>query len=338
MHTTLLIADLLPPPGFALPVATPALDTLLSRSRISQSPGCTLEDALLAEFSTDKNAPIAALTRLADSDDPYIFTSTWLRADPVHFAVSRDNIQLFDSHVVNPTDDEMAAIAATLNQHFADVGIEVAFPDAARGYIAIKTNDVPHTTPLWAMGNASVFENLPQLTTKTRTNWRAISNEIQMLLHDHPVNEARQAAGALPINGLWLWGGGSLDDFSGQCRYDHVVARLALARGLAIATHCPQSTLPPAFTVTASNTLVVLHSATREIRAQSREAWPDAVATIDRDWITPATKALNGGQLKTLTIIVANEVNTITLDVRANGLGTRLQNLFRKKRTLRDFA
>ena len=48
--------------------------------------------------------------------------------------------------------------------------------------------------------------------------------------------------------------------------------------------------------------------------------------------------ALDGGQLKTLTIIVANEANTITLDVRANGLGTRLQNLFRKKRTLRDFA
>jgi hypothetical protein len=35
-------------------------------------------------------------------------------------------------------------------------------------------------------------------------------NEAQMLLHDHPVNQTREDSGRLPVNGLWLWGGGIL--------------------------------------------------------------------------------------------------------------------------------
>jgi len=37
--------------------------------------------------------------------------------------------------------------------------------------------------------------------------WRRILNEIQMVWHDHPVNEARIECGLPPINGVWLYGG-----------------------------------------------------------------------------------------------------------------------------------
>ncbi|MCB1639923.1 MAG: hypothetical protein KDI15_13865, partial [Thiothrix sp.] len=30
--------------------------------------------------------------------------------------------------------------------------------------------------------------------------------ELQMLLHQHPVNQARERQGQLPVNSLWLWG------------------------------------------------------------------------------------------------------------------------------------
>ncbi len=33
-------------------------------------------------------------------------------------------------------------------------------------------------------------------------------NEIQMLLHEHPVNQRRERARQLPVNGWWLWGFG----------------------------------------------------------------------------------------------------------------------------------
>ncbi len=347
MHITLLIADLIPPPGFTMPVAMPALDGLLTASHTKLTAGCTLEDALLAEFGTDGYAPIAAITRLADYPETSTVgrEKTWLRADPVHFAISRDNMQLFDSHVVKPTESEMRAIAETLNTHFVDEGLVVHYPNAARGYLQIKTNDVPITTPIWAMGNASVFDNLPRITTKSRTNWRARTNEIQMLLHDHSVNLAREAAGVVPINGLWLWGGGSLNNFDGGCEYEHVVARLALARGLAAACDCPQTTLPvsletwlanPAAKI--NNTLVVLHTASREIRAQDRALWPIELANIDRDWIAPAIAALTNGTLNSLTIVIPNEAKTLIIEARANSLITRIKRLFASKKSIRDFA
>lgn len=349
MHITLLIADLLPPPGFALPVAMPVLDAVLARSRVTVSAGGTLEDAVLDAFGCDAGAPVAAITALVDlADQPDSGTGkTWLRADPVHLAVSRDNIQLFDSHVIKPTAVEMAAIADTFNRYFLQDELRVCFPDAARGYIEIDANDVPVTTPIWAMGNASVFENLPCLSTKSRTNWRTRTNEIQMLLHDHPVNQAREVAGTVPINGLWLWGGGALSGFAIASQHHRVVARLALARGLATAGKCVVETLPPngntLFDVKANqpadqSTLVVLHTATREIRAQSRETWPDEVARIDHDWIAPAVVALAAGKLASLTMVLPSESASMTVRVRNNGVMPRIKQLFATKRTLKDYA
>jgi hypothetical protein len=37
---------------------------------------------------------------------------------------------------------------------------------------------------------------------------RSLMNEIQMLLHEHPVNQRRERVGQLPVNGWWLWGFG----------------------------------------------------------------------------------------------------------------------------------
>ena len=37
---------------------------------------------------------------------------------------------------------------------------------------------------------------------------RRLMTELQMLLHEHPVNEARAARGVPTVNAVWLWGGG----------------------------------------------------------------------------------------------------------------------------------
>ncbi|MDJ0919248.1 MAG: hypothetical protein QNJ05_15925 [Woeseiaceae bacterium] len=39
---------------------------------------------------------------------------------------------------------------------------------------------------------------------------RRLQSEIEMALHDHPVNLRRQADRLQPVNALWLWGGGAL--------------------------------------------------------------------------------------------------------------------------------
>lgn len=45
--------------------------------------------------------------------------------------------------------------------------------------------------------------------------YRGLVSEIEMALHDHPVNLERQRRGLPPVNSLWIWGGGELPDMSG---------------------------------------------------------------------------------------------------------------------------
>ena len=45
---------------------------------------------------------------------------------------------------------------------------------------------------------------------------RRLQNEVQMLLYSHPLNDAREAQGALPVNSFWLSGCGRRQDVEGE--------------------------------------------------------------------------------------------------------------------------
>lgn len=54
-------------------------------------------------------------------------------------------------------------------------------------------------------------------------------NEVQMLLHAHPANQRREAAGALPVNALWLSGCGEAPAATGALRLEPTLVDPALA-------------------------------------------------------------------------------------------------------------
>ncbi len=289
--------------------------------------------------------PVAALTRLADGGIPD--HDTWLRVDPVHLHVSRDNVQLLDSHVLKPTQDEADAIVATLNNHLASDGLTIEARDAARWYMRIPEAETPETTPLWRANGANVFDHLPE-DSAGNINWRRLQNELQMLLHDHPVNTAREARGELAINGIWFWGAGAFRDNAapigpnlahmlgvvnkrniltpprvspGPKRknpHELVLAKLALARGLALNAKLPLISLPTslnAFPIQSLNTVVVLHSATKALRANQRHEWMTEVAALDKNWFMPMKDALNAGAISSLTLLLPNEAATVRAEI-----------------------
>ncbi len=347
MKLTLLVADLIPPEAFIsrrdLP-AMPGLQALLAQSLLTQSGGRFLEEACLGELGLKViyTNPIAPLTLLADGGEPG--EDCWLRADPVHLNVSRDNVQLMDSHVIEPSIEEANALAATLNAHLANDGLQIEVRDAARWYLRIPPEEMPDTTPLWKISGSSVFEHLPS-NDGGKINWRALQNELQMLLNDHPVNAAREAAGKLPINGIWFWGAGSFAEIRSSIkpanparmfgvqnarneirpprltpppknpnRHELVVAKLALARGLAMKAKLPLNNLPSSYAAlpfSELNTLVVLHSATRALRANDRHGWIEAVAALDRDWFQPVQTAFANKSITGLALLLPNEAASL---------------------------
>jgi hypothetical protein len=350
MHFTLIASDLIPPPTFIaapdLP-PMPGLQSLLARGEVKKSTGRFLEEACLNELGLVFVAsnPVASLTLLADGGTPE--HDTWLRADPVHLHVSRDNVQLLDSHVLKPTQDDADAIVATLNKHLASDGLMIEARDAARWYMRIPEAEAPQTTPLWRANGANVFDHLPE-DSDGKINWRRLQNELQMLLHDHPVNAAREARGELAINGIWFWGAGAFRDNTAPIEpnkahmlgvvnknniltpprvrpgpkkknpHELVLAKLALVRGLALNAKLPLISLPQnlhSFPIQSLNTLVVLHSATKALRANQRHDWMTEVVALDNNWFTPLKAALDDGSISSLTLILPNEAATLRTDI-----------------------
>ena len=65
----------------------------------------------------------------------------------------------------------------------------------------------------------------------------------------------------------------------------------------------------------AANTLVVLHSATRALRANSRHDWMQAVEALDRDWFVPVQAAFERKTVTSLTLLLPNEHATLKADL-----------------------
>jgi hypothetical protein len=86
--------------------------------------------------------------------------------------------------------------------------------------------------------------------------------EMQMMLHEHPVNQSREARGEPAVNGTWFWGGGVMPK-SIVSPYTHLWSNELLTESLAVMSGTRHANLPfdanPLFQSSASgHHLVVL--------------------------------------------------------------------------------
>lgn len=154
--------------------------------------------------------PVAALTRAFDADDARL--SSWLRADPAYVRADLGGARLLASGDALQLDAaEAEALVAGLRPAFGDAGMPIDAPHPARWYLRLprEAKLSPMASPADALGE-DLFDHLPEGPEGRR--WRALLSEAQVLLHQHPVNAARVAAGKPPVNSLWFWGGGVLPD------------------------------------------------------------------------------------------------------------------------------
>lgn len=126
--------------------------------------------------------------------------------DPVHIAFARDHLLLTDLAAAPLSADEAGALLHSAQQAAQAHGARIlALQD--HWFIAFDQPLQIEATPLAAALDSSVHEALPHGADATR--WRRLLNEIQMLWHEHPVNQRREAEGRRTVNGLWLHGGGA---------------------------------------------------------------------------------------------------------------------------------
>jgi hypothetical protein len=121
---------------------------------------------------------------------------------------------------------------------------------------------------------------------------RSVLNELQMLLFEHPVNQAREARGELPVNSLWLWGGGSLPGVPANA--PTLYANDATARALAAFCGAENFPLPPQLDAAMLKTqrLVLLDALTPAGQCGDAYGWREALRALESSWFVPLRAAL----------------------------------------------
>jgi hypothetical protein len=255
-HVTLVV------PGLLGPLAAPASDhdeaarllceglspRALERflGRATREPVVVAEEGLAATlfgcFGVSRSGPdwpVAAVTRSVDAGgvDP-----RWtLRVDPVHLRASMGELMLADDTALRVSAPEAAALVAEINAELGepDLCIEALAPK--RWYLCPQQPPRLVTRAPWDMVGVPIGANVPGGDDGAR--WRALVNDIQMILHASPVNRARESRGEAPVNSVWPWGGGCVPKLPPPA-WQGVWADETLVEGLARLAGTPCRALP----------------------------------------------------------------------------------------------
>ncbi len=232
--------------------------------------------------------PAAAVGREADRGDAG--SHAWLRADPVHVRPDLNGARLLahgGAMQVEPADVE--ALMPALKPLFGDAGVALDAPVTERWYLRLPPGTVlPGFSPPDAALGAELLEHMPGGDSRSpeARRWRSLLSEVQVLLHNHPRNAMRQAAGRPAINSLWFWGAGRLPT-EVRCTYRHVMSEDDTWLAFAKQAGCETSGLPARCPGTVADLLVDLRDA-RDL------------AQLQAAWLSPLFDALHRGGLREL--------------------------------------
>jgi hypothetical protein len=273
------------------PVAAPALARLLAAAGAPRHEPEGSASALAAAYGVERQRdwPLAALRIAALGVDPG--EDYWLAADPVALVAGRADVRL-EGAVADLSADDAAAIVATLNAHFAGDGLAFIAATPAAWFARTRARPELSTRSLEATMHRALRECLPRGADAPR--WRRWQDEIQMLLHEHPVNLARERQGRRGANGIWFSQGGVCPrgGTPGIATYAVEGIAVALARHAGNAARPLPATLAAALALATGADVVVV---TLPVGAQ--------VGAIERDWLEPAWTALGRATVSSVMLI-----------------------------------
>jgi hypothetical protein len=297
-----------------------ALELLLARGRSRSAPAQRLEDWLREAFDLGEGPfPAGALTLLACGGDPG--AESWTRADPVHLRVMRDHLAVVPADAFELSAEEAEALCDALCQHFT--GRAVFRTCGPKRWCATwpGTTTIDAGNPLDAAGREVELprESAPLL------------NEAQMVLHAHPVNEAREARGEPVVNSIWLWGPGRAGRAS--CPWQSVAADDPAVTGAARLAGARRRALPRS----ARHWLDRLPEDGRHLAVLDAMRTNPDVSTLEKlesDWFEPLLAALRSGRIGMVTVHVPDAAEALSFEtIRAD-----LRRFWRLAKPLERYA
>lgn len=313
MHLTLLIPELVwsNPDDRSIydGLDAGALAALLAGAPPAVAPALANEDWLADRFGLAPPAPIAALRCAGDGLDPG--DADWICADPVHLRFHQERLVLADESQIGLSVGEAEALMATLNTQLGEAGEFVA-ATPQRWALRLKAP----VTHAWPPLSQAIGREVQLAALLADPQLKRLGHETQMLLHGHPVNTARAAAGRTTVNALWFWGAGArgaAPAAPGLRLYSATPVGRGLARLATVPLAPPPSTLAQLLAGGGNgDALVELDALALPASYENSADYLAAWQRLDRDWFAGLASALRRGRIRTLSIVAPSAFGLLT--------------------------
>jgi hypothetical protein len=212
---------------------------------------------------------------------------TWALLSPGHWLMGRDHLTLLDPATLALTEAESRDLFQAVRGLFESDGWTLIWGAPTRWYAAHPSLEGLPTASLDRVigRNPDVW-----LTGHPQARMiRRLQSEVQMLLYQHPLNDARESAGLATVNSFWLSGCGPVPD------------RLELPADVR-----------------------VVEDLRAPLLADDMPLWLEAWTHVDATVMKQVQDAVMAGQPVRLTLCGEREAVTLAAPAQPAGMGARL--------------
>ncbi|HSC08836.1 MAG TPA: hypothetical protein VLD59_18580 [Steroidobacteraceae bacterium] len=286
----------------------PALETALARGDVADSRDWRAWVGQRIGLSFPPRIPVAAVARRADSPvNDASREGQWWLAGCVHLEAGVDRVYL---------DMEVPALSAAawrelehgFNLAFSASGFRLMDGADAQAYLLSAEHLDADTVDPARVRGADILPALPRGASAPAL--KRLMTEIQMWLHDHPVNIARQESGAPTLSGLWIWGGGTLPP-KPPATLPSLRSEDAFLRGLWTMGGGEADPVPRSFQALDLARDVAMIVALTGAQSPTKSA-AQVLSDLERDWFLPALAALRGGRIGRLQLHINDRLLLLT--------------------------
>jgi hypothetical protein len=301
-----------PEAGATLP-RLPALEQWVARGDIAPTPG-GWRQWLQRELAGPEHAalPAASVAGAGVRELP-ADRALWL-ATPVHMVAGLDTVRVHPAGLLRLDAGEQRVLQDDFARVFAGSGWSL---HATGRRELLLTGPIPQADAAVRSADPALWLGAdPRAGLPSGPGANALQRfgaELEMWLHEHPVNLARAGRGLLTASALWLWGGGAVARAGGAAsrpaRPMRVWADELFMDGLAHCAGLRVEPLPQRWPQRGTD-----FAGTEDLLAVcSLGTAPDerSLRTLDSDWIAPALAAWRAGQLRTITLLAADRAVTL---------------------------
>ncbi len=294
---------------------------------------CLLEEITKTKNpgSSNEQPSIAGLSYLLDSD--HLTTSEnsekkWImRADPSFMVADRDQLVLANTGSLGISLYEAKSLVDEINQFFDSYEEEnfwtLKCVTSERWYIiSDKPINIQSIPPENALGQSiksflfshdvsnQTMTNEQLLKQKVNKYWLNLFNEMQMILHQSPINKKRIAEKKLPVNSLWFWGAGKIiDDFSSLRKDVTLYSDHPFVQNLNYTLYGKNFSVPEYLSGVSSSeimnhsSIITIESFIQAIRSKDIFSWVGLLEQFENNYLVPLIDNIKSGKISQVEII-----------------------------------